>query len=67
MHWSEILAIILAVSILGAFLAVYIYKKVKKTPFTTCDCGKSKGRDLVKAYHKKYKKGSCCCQHPENN
>lgn len=67
MHWSEILAIVFVFLVLGSFLAVYIYHKVKKTPFATCECGKSQGRDLVKAYHKKYGKGGCSCQKQSEN
>lgn len=62
MHWSEIIAIVVVVAILGAYLGVYIYRRTKKSPFHTCECGESKGAALLKAYRKKYKKNRCGCQ-----
>ena len=60
MHWSEIMVVILLLLVVGGVVASIIYKKVKKTPFTTCECGRSHGAELVKAYHEAKK--SCCCQ-----
>ena len=60
MHWSEILAILFALVVLSIAVGIYIYRRVKKTPFITCECGKSQGRDLVKEYHKKYKNHAGC-------
>ena len=54
----EIIVIIFCVLVVGGVIANYIYKKAKKIPTGDCSCCKtvSSGSQLVKAYHKKYKK-----------
>ncbi len=62
MGLTEIL-IIVSISLISAIIiGIYIYKKVKGIPTSTCSCGKKKitAENLVKEYHKKY--GEPCCK-----
>lgn len=52
----EIITIIGVSLILISFVSVYIYKKIKKIPTGECACCSKKGSNLLKEYHKKYKK-----------
>ncbi len=49
MHWSEILIIVL-VAAFFIFLAFHIAYN-KKHGITDCDCGKGKGKALVKDFY----------------
>ena len=53
--WVEVLAIFVAVSIVGLIIESYVYKKIHHIPTGDCAyCHKSK-EQLLKEYHK------CCC------
>lgn len=54
MHWTEILAFAFLGAAILFSIGVFVYKKKKPS----CSCT-GKGEDLVKAYHKKYKKCDC--------
>ena len=60
MHWSEVLVLVLVIAILGGYLAWWIVRRSSKKGFSTCECGKSHGLELVKAYHQANKKEGCC-------
>ncbi len=52
----EIIVIVGAVSIVVGVLGRYIYKRVHKLPTGECACCQQKKKQLVKKYHKKYKR-----------
>lgn len=52
----EISILCLVLLIFLSIISRYIYRKIKKIPVNTCDCGKHKmnGKKLVEEYRKKY-------------
>ena len=52
--WIEILVLFLVGAFIITLLGIYIYKKVNHLPTGECACCQSKGKSLVKKYHKKY-------------
>ena len=52
----EIIVIICCVLIVGGVVTSYIYKKIKKIPTGECGYCSKKRNNLVKDYHKKYRK-----------
>lgn len=50
------IVIIVVVVIIVLALVIYFVRKKMKGESLTCECHKMKGSDLVKKYHKKYKK-----------
>ncbi|MCI6788623.1 MAG: hypothetical protein MR606_02065 [Mollicutes bacterium] len=60
MNRIEILIIVLACIIVCSIIGYYIYRKIKRLPISDCGECASKGKNLVKAYNKKYKKNCNC-------
>ena len=54
--WIEILVVVITLSFLLFLLGRYLYKKKKGLPTGECACCASKGKSLVKSYHKTYSK-----------
>ncbi len=60
----DVIILIFVISFMAGIIGVNIYRKVKKRPMLGQDCGcSSKGRALVKAYHKE--KVKCDCRKKE--
>lgn len=58
--WIEILVIVIICLYLIGMAIYFIRKKMRGESISECDCA-SKGKNLVKAYHKKYKKKGHKC------
>lgn len=58
----EIIIIVLLILIFGTMIGVYIYKKIKHIPTSTCDCGvkKTNKSKLIEEYRKAYPKDEKC-------
>ena len=54
--WIEILVIVAVVLFLGFVIARYIYKKIHHLPTGECECCHKNSKQLLKEYHKEYKK-----------
>ena len=56
--------ILIIVSLIVLVISIYLVRKKMKGEYITCECKKITGKDLVKKYHKKYKKpcsNKCNC------
>ena len=56
----ETIVIIAVISFLSFMVGRYIYRKIKGLPISDCGECSSKGKNLVKAYNKKYQKNCNC-------
>lgn len=54
--WIEILVIAIVVAFVGVVVGRYIYKKVHHLPTGECECCHKSNKQLLKEYHKEYKK-----------
>ena len=60
MNWIDILIIVLACIIVCSIIGYYIYRRIKGLPTSDCGGCANKGKNLDKAYNKKYKKNCNC-------
>ncbi len=52
-----VIVIVAVVVFLGSLLGRYLYCKKKNLPTGECACCQSKGKKIIKKYHKKFSQG----------
>ena len=52
--WIEIIVLTLVIAFVATMIGIYVYKKRHHIPTGECACCQSKGKKLVKDYHKCY-------------